>query len=292
MSDIPVKFNGPTASPVTVDRIKESRRITSRSEDVLLETYRDVAVNSIEEFTRRQLVAARYRLTLEGFPKGVWGGLQSQFGRNDNAIELRRCPLIGVNSIKYYDSDGVQQTLATSEYDVFNTYEPALIRPSWGNAWPVARHRQDAVLIEFTAGYMVPVTLNTTDDEVTTDGIWNFSNGDELTFWSMDRLTESTSLSENTVYYVVNVSGSTFQVATTSGGAAVNLTGQPSYPLFAAVHQYPPLALQLTTMLAGHWYSYRCPPTDCGCKGEGHAGIGQFDGLMNMLAWESPLVNR
>lgn len=291
MSGVPVLFNGPTQPPLDVDRIKAARRITSRSEDVLLETYRDVAVDALQEQTRRQLVAARFRLTLPGFPKGTWGGKQSQFGRNDNAIELRRCPVIGVNSIKYYDSDGTQQTLATDQYDVFNTYEPALIRPSYGNSWPVARARNDSVEVEFTAGYMVPVTVDSGTDTLTTDGIWDFSDGAEVSFWSLNPLT-GTGLSDNLIYYVRDASSSDFSVATTSDGSALNITGDSAGQLFACIHPFPPLALQLTTMLAGHWYSHRCPPQECGCKGSGKAGVIEFEGLMNQLSWESPLVNR
>jgi uncharacterized phiE125 gp8 family phage protein len=292
MSQIPVLFNGPTAIPATINRVKSARRITSRSEDTLLETYLNVAIESVQEFTRRQLVAARYRLTLPGWPKGGFGEPQSTFGREDNAIELRRCPLIGVNSVKYYDSDGVQQTLATSGYDVFSTYEPALIKPSFGNIWPLARHREDSIQVEFTAGYMVPVSVNASTDTLTTDGIWQFTDGDEITMYSMDGMTDSTGISANTVYYVVGASGNDFQISTSSGGSAFNITGSAAYQLFAAVTPYPNLILQVVTMLAGHWYSHRCPPEACGCSGEGKAGIHEFQGLLNMIAWESALVNR
>jgi hypothetical protein len=51
-----------------------------------------------------------------------------------------------------------------------------------------------------------------------------FSNGDAVQF-AADTIIGTTGISANTTYYVVNASADTFQVSTTPGGSAVNLTG-------------------------------------------------------------------
>jgi hypothetical protein len=52
------------------------------------------------------------------------------------------------------------------------------------------------------------------------------SNGDAIVFWTTGTL--PTGLLPNQVYYVVNAATDTFQVALTSGGSPINLSGSPS----------------------------------------------------------------
>lgn len=55
-----------------------------------------------------------------------------------------------------------------------------------------------------------------------------YANGDEVVFWASPGavlpLGASSTVTEGTVYFVVSVSGATFQIALTSGGGAVNIT--------------------------------------------------------------------
>jgi len=62
-------------------------------------------------------------------------------------------PLQSVSSVKYIDGDGVEQTLAASEYQVINNVEPGLIVPAFGKTWPTVRAQRQAVTVEFVAGY-------------------------------------------------------------------------------------------------------------------------------------------
>lgn len=69
-------------------------------------------------------------------------------------IELPAPPLQGVISIKYTDRSNVEQTLATSDYEVDTLSAPGRVRAAWGgNAWPALGPYFNAVRILYRAGY-------------------------------------------------------------------------------------------------------------------------------------------
>jgi len=71
------------------------------------------------------------------------------------------------------------------------------------------------------------VTFNTTSDTVLlTNASSKFSNGEAVMFLAAGTL--PTPLVETTVYYVIGVSASDFQVSLTVGGAAIDLGGSPA----------------------------------------------------------------
>ncbi len=68
-------------------------------------------------------------------------------------IELPFPPLQSVESVKYIDGAGVEQTLTDDQYVVdTGTYE-GRIRRVYGVVWPFARLEDYAVRITFTAGF-------------------------------------------------------------------------------------------------------------------------------------------
>jgi len=62
-------------------------------------------------------------------------------------------PLQSVTAITYFDSNGVEQTLAADQYLVDSTTQPARITPAYGLVWPVTQWRHNAVKVRFVAGY-------------------------------------------------------------------------------------------------------------------------------------------
>lgn len=113
---------------------------TSEDDDLnaLIAECRQVA----EEDTWRQFVTATWVLRLDAFPS------------NNGDIIVPKPPLQSVSSIKYYDTDGVQQTLVASGYDV-DSYGggPGIVRPAYGEIWPSTRAQLNAIEITFIAGY-------------------------------------------------------------------------------------------------------------------------------------------
>jgi len=91
----------------------------------------------------RSLVQQTLELRLAGFPHGLahW-------------IALPRPPLIAVESVKYDDPDGVEQTLSPDAYRITEGDDglPYLMMKR-GQPWPACLCDVDSVRIRYTAGY-------------------------------------------------------------------------------------------------------------------------------------------
>jgi len=68
-------------------------------------------------------------------------------------IELPLPPLQSVESVKYIDDAGVEQTLAADQYVVDAATYNGQVRRAFDIVWPVARLEDYAVRIAFTAGF-------------------------------------------------------------------------------------------------------------------------------------------
>jgi uncharacterized phiE125 gp8 family phage protein len=91
-----------------------------------------------EKYTGRQLITAVYDLYLDEFP---------------DTIELYPCPVTQISSIKYYDADGVEQTLSSTYYTTDIISEPARIVEAPDYDWPDTDGRINAITIRYTTGY-------------------------------------------------------------------------------------------------------------------------------------------
>lgn len=284
----PVKTSGPSARPVGIDELKDQLRITTRDEDALLQRYVAAAIELSEEYLWRQIGAAKYRLSMKRFPKGRYGKL-SVFGREDNSIEVERCPVLAIDSITYVDTDGDRQTLDSSKYDFVGgeEFEPALIAPAYGEYWPSVRKQADAVVVTFTAGYGVPSSVDATNNKLTTDGLHNFSDDDTVRVWALSALEESTGLTDYTSYTVINSSGSEFQLSLTSGGSAIEITGESPKQVFVGV-PIPERLVNAIQMLAGHFYTTRCANPDGADATD--PGVLSFQSLLDSCSWRGPIV--
>lgn len=123
---------------VTLEQARGQVRADCADEDTLLTALAQVATDAAADRLQRSLVPARYRLTLDSFP---------------DAIELIMPPVISVESVKYIDIDGEQQTLDPLDYYLDSVSEPGYLVPAAGRAWPVTQDRINAVEVEYTAGY-------------------------------------------------------------------------------------------------------------------------------------------
>lgn len=129
----------PTAEPVSLDEVVAHCRIESAEENSLLLSLIVAARRLAEQQTGRALVTQTWKQTLDAFPAAE--------------IALAMPPLRSVTSIKYYDTDGVLQTLGSSAYTVHPSGLVGLVAPAYGTSWPDTRARIDAVEIVFEAGY-------------------------------------------------------------------------------------------------------------------------------------------
>lgn len=134
-----------SGDPISLQEAKtQIRRNDVEDDDELISKALIPAVTDrAQHETQRQLLEATWDLKLDAFP--CW------------EIEVPRPPLISVLSITYVDTDGVTQTLATSEYRVSTPIGPhcrrGRVTPAYGKTWPSTRSQIDAVIVRFKAGY-------------------------------------------------------------------------------------------------------------------------------------------
>lgn len=88
----------------------------------------------------RALVTQKWELSMDKFPFGC-------------EFKIPLPPLQSVESITYLDTNGDEQTLATSVYAVDIASEPGVVSLKYGQVWPSTLSQRNAVTVAFTCGY-------------------------------------------------------------------------------------------------------------------------------------------
>lgn len=161
----------PAVEPVTAEEAKAHLRVLDASEDSLILGLITAAREAAETICRRALVTQQWKLTLDEFPMPAMGISSANWygpqwgtnpgplsaarveGRTGYEIFLPRPPLVTVDSVTYYDTDGTLQTLSSSQYLVDIVSEPARLVPAPNVTWPATQTRINAVAVLFTCGY-------------------------------------------------------------------------------------------------------------------------------------------
>ena len=129
----------PNSQPIDVDTVKTWSVVTQDEDDALLDSLIPRAVEYVEGWTRRRLVEQTLQWRLDGgFP--AW-------------FRIPIGPLMAVTSIKYLDTSGVEQTLASDQYTVDPYFDQGRIVPAYNVTWPSTRNVINNVTVEYTAGY-------------------------------------------------------------------------------------------------------------------------------------------
>ena len=129
---------GPAAEPITTAEAKKQLNVTTTDDDSYIDSLVVAARQYTEQVTRRALITQTWNLYLDEFVSPVL---------------LPRPPLSSVSSIKYIDTDGVEQTTVTGVYTVDTDAEPGHVFTAYNQAWPTARQVEKAIDIEYVAGY-------------------------------------------------------------------------------------------------------------------------------------------
>lgn len=130
----------PVSEPLSVDEAKSHARIDLSDEDVDVEAAVKASREAGENYTGR------------GFVTQTWRYQQDVF---TSVISLpMAAPLQSVTSVKYYDTAGVQQTLASSTYVVDAMTEPGRIYLAPNKTWPSLQSgRLLAVEVTYVVGW-------------------------------------------------------------------------------------------------------------------------------------------
>jgi uncharacterized phiE125 gp8 family phage protein len=138
----PVRTVDPTQEPITVAEAKQHCRALADvpDEDRMMADYVRAARDAYEAYTERAAMTQTWRWTLDNFC--------------DEMVLPMAAPLQSVTSVKYYDTAGTQQTLATTYYRVDTDSTPGIVRLKPDQAWPdVQTTRGQAVEIVYVCGH-------------------------------------------------------------------------------------------------------------------------------------------
>ncbi|UZS00263.1 head-tail connector protein [Chondrinema litorale] len=119
---------------------KEFSRISTTTEDDLINSFIQSATKKAENFTQIAFLNTVFTAYYDCFPC---------------AFELPKGRVSAIASIKYYDTDNQLQTLSSDYYDSDLNSKPAIIREAKGYSWPSVYDRLNAVEVEYTAGFGV-----------------------------------------------------------------------------------------------------------------------------------------
>jgi len=125
-----------TQIPISIHRARAHLRVDLADDDVEIYNAIKDAAKAAEDYTGR------------AFCDQVWTAYYDHFP--ETLCVLRR-PIVSIDSVKYIDSDGNQQTLSSSLYrtDLYH----GRITPAYGTSWPSTRSVINAVEVAYTAGY-------------------------------------------------------------------------------------------------------------------------------------------
>lgn len=135
----PVKLITPSVlTPVTLTEAKAHLKVTDSNEDTLIQTYLNAAIKRCENYRQSNIMSAAYELYASGF---------------DQLMNLQKNPVTAINSIKYFDEDNAEQTLASSNYRLLDFRVPCRLEFDSGFTAPSLADREYPVVVNFQAGY-------------------------------------------------------------------------------------------------------------------------------------------
>ncbi|MEK6788502.1 MAG: head-tail connector protein [Pseudomonadota bacterium] len=140
-------LEAPAIEPVTVAELLAQARIDGAEENELLGRLISTARAHVESLTQRSLLRQRWSLQIDGFP--VCG-----------LLRLPRAPVVAIQSVKYLDFAGAEQTLSGTAYRLVGGLGmmPKIV-PAVGLQWPKTADVIGAVTIEYQAGLLKPTDL-------------------------------------------------------------------------------------------------------------------------------------
>jgi len=126
------------SEPVTVEEAKTWCRQRMNDEDALFPMLIATARSKVEAYLRRPLISRELTERRTGL------------GR---FMVLPVAPVITVDQVRYIDTSGASQVLASDQYRVLTHEALPVIYPATGISWPSVLPEPDTVEIDMTAGY-------------------------------------------------------------------------------------------------------------------------------------------
>lgn len=140
----PVRTAAPSTNPVTLVEAKAHCDITYDGDDDLIDLLIEAATSRFDGWSGvlgRCIVTQTWRVDLTDWPAcGI--------------IRLPFPDIQSISSVKYYDSDDVEQTVNSSQYAIYHDAKGGFLRFADNFTYPAAySDRLDAVQVVFLAGF-------------------------------------------------------------------------------------------------------------------------------------------
>lgn len=132
-------ITAPSALAVSLADAKLQLRVTGTDEDALITRLIRGAAARGQHETGRAFIDQEWELILDAFPVAE--------------IELALPPVTSITSVKYLDTAGAQQTLASNAYTLDAEKLPGWLFPAVGTSWPATQDVANAVRVRFRCGY-------------------------------------------------------------------------------------------------------------------------------------------
>ena len=129
---------GPATEPLTYAEVKAFLRLNDDSEQTFVTTLITTARQIVEGQTWRPLISQSWAL---------------QFDKSELTLfisNINKAPIISIDTVSYYDTDNVLQTLSLSLYETDIYGNPARFRLK---SIPSVYDRMGALIVNFTCGY-------------------------------------------------------------------------------------------------------------------------------------------
>lgn len=151
----------PPFEPVTLREAKEKLRLIVGDEspdthphDSMIERHITSARMQAESDTGRAFIQQTWRLFVDRFPSAynVWSNYRWVSGYGSGYIELLKPPLISIDALAYYGDTNELADVDAAEYYVSEgTFAKLYLIDTF--SYPTLYRRDDAVVIDYTAGY-------------------------------------------------------------------------------------------------------------------------------------------
>lgn len=132
-------ITAPTAEPVTVAELKSHLRITHTADDAYIAALISAARDYVEQQTGRATAEQEREFTADAFPAS-------------GILRLGLSPLLAIDSVKYLDKDGEEQTLSADVYTADTQSEPGALVLKVDQDWPDTAALPSCVRIRYTCG--------------------------------------------------------------------------------------------------------------------------------------------
>lgn len=131
-----------TTEPVSLAEARLQCKVDAddTSHDTLLTSLCTAARESAEHYTGRALAEQTLEAALDEFP-------------SEDFFDLPLPPVATITSIKYTDTDGMEQTLATSVYALSTYGDSRRVALTYDSEWPDTQCIPDAVRVRYVTGY-------------------------------------------------------------------------------------------------------------------------------------------